>query len=60
MRKKNPELTKTPGTGLPEKHPLEPPPALEPEFSKEELDKIPDEEWEEVPAYGPPEPGDGP
>jgi hypothetical protein len=61
MEKKK-KTIKQPVIVLPEKHPLEEPPA-EPDdsvISEEDLDKIPDEEEEEVPPYEPPVPGEGP
>ncbi len=60
MEKKK-KVNKQPAIALPEKHPLEEPPA-EPDIpiSEEDLDNLPDEEIEETPPYEPPPEGEGP
>jgi hypothetical protein len=60
MEKKK-TVNKQPSIVLPEKHPLEEPPA-EPDIaiSEEDLDSLPDEEIEETLPYEPPPEGEGP
>lgn len=57
---KKKKIIKQPVITLPEKHRLEEPPVDDSVISEEDLDKIPDEEEEEVPPYEPPVPGEGP